>query len=142
MCHTIPIFARLTCCACSSGTAYTIVLGWKVTYFFPSIVFVETSPAPNRKSPCITPLMPRAGKYFRASLSFVARSPDVSASTSASVLYTFGFLLKIPFFATKNLPSLGSVPAKIAGAPSHLTDTLPSFLPASISRMSRNAKIA
>ena len=42
---------------------------------------------------------------------------------SVEEFYIFlDFLLNIPFFATKNLPSDGSVPAKIAGAPSHFTD--------------------
>ena len=85
-----------------------------------------TSDLENKKSPWMTPLIPRAGKYLRASLSLTARSPEESASTSAGDLYTLGFLLNIPFLATKKLPSLGSIPAKIAGAPSHLTLTDPS----------------
>ena len=79
-----------------------------------------------------------------ASFNLSLRSPDVSASISLWFLYTFGFLLKIPFFATKNLPSDGSIPANTAGAPSHLTVTLVFFLalPASISRIDCSALIA
>ena len=36
-------------------------------------------------------------------------------------LYTFGVALKIDLVETKNFLSLGSMPTKIAGAPSHLT---------------------
>ena len=97
-----------------------------------------------RKSPCTTPLIPSFGNSSKASFNFTAKSPLVSASTSAAVLYTLGFLLKIPFLATKNFLSLGSIPANIAGAPSHLTDTL-TFdfeLPCSISLKARRKSIA
>ena len=87
-------------------------------------------------------MIPNDGKYFSASFNLSERSPDVSASTSASVLYTLGDLLKIPFLATKNFPSLGSVPAKIAGAPSHLTLAEPSLTPPNISLNDLNARIA
>ena len=52
--------------------------------------------------------------------------------------------LNIPFFATKNFSSFGSNPAKIAGAPSHLTVTSTGAfaLPESISLSARNARIA
>ena len=40
--------------------------------------------------------------YFNASFNLVLRSPEVSASTSTADLYTLGFLLNIPFLATKN----------------------------------------
>ena len=77
-------------------------------------------------------------------MSLVAKSPDVSASISACDLYTLGFLLKIPFLATKNFLSVGSMPAKTAGAPSHLTVTSVVFfeLPANISRIALNASMA
>ena len=61
---------------------------------------------------------------------------------SESVLYTFGDLLNIPFLATKNLPSRGSLPQKIAGAPSHLTLTFPSLTPPTMSRKDLKASIA
>ena len=56
--------------------------------------------------------------------------------------YTFGDLLKIPFFATKKLPFLGSIPAKTAGAPSHLTLTEPSCTPPNVSLNDLKARIA
>ena len=79
-----------------------------------------------------------------ATLNFAFKSPDKSASISASVLYNLGLTLNTDFFATKNLPSLGSVPANIAGAPSHLTVMLTEDLdsPASISLSERTKLIA
>ena len=52
--------------------------------------------------------------------------------------------MNIPFLATKNLPSLGSIPANTAGAPSHLTVTslLALVVPANISLKSLKANIA
>ena len=49
-----------------------------------------------------------------AILNFEFNAPDRSASISAFVLYNFGVALNTDFFATKNLPSDGSIPAKIA----------------------------
>ena len=123
VCQTTPIFAARAFFAASVfvGIAYIIVFGWNVRYGLPFIFFVFKSPGPNKKSPCITPLIPMFGKYLSAAFNFVLRSPEVSSSISLLDLYTFGVALKIPFFATKNAPSRGSVPAKTAGAPSHLT---------------------
>ena len=72
---------------------------------------------------------------LRATLNFALRSPDTSSSISLFDLYNFGLTLNTDFFATKNLPSLGSVPANIAGAPSHFTVMLTEdlALPANIS---------
>ena len=83
-------------------------------------------------------------KASKAAFNLSDKSPDVSASISACDLYTFGSLLKTPFLATKNSPSVGSLPANTAGAPSHFTVTSTDLLalPASISRKERNARIA
>ena len=113
-----------------------------MTYDFPLIFSVLTSVELYKKSPCITPFIPKSGRYCKANLNFLLRSPEVSASISSSLLYTLGDLLKIPFFATKNLLSRGSIPAKIAGAPSHLTLTFPSCSPPSVSLKDRRASIA
>ena len=74
-----------------------------------------------------------------ATLNLSARSPDKSSFISASVLYSLGVTLNTDFFATKNLPSAGSVPAKIAGAPSHFTVMLTDdrLAPASMSLSER-----
>ena len=52
-------------------------------------------------------------------------------------------MLNTDFFATKNLPSAGSIPAKIAGAPSHFTvmSIDERELPASISLRERTKLI-
>src|SRR5210317_527468 len=65
--------------------------------------------------------MPNLENSASAILNLEFNAPETSASTSEADLYSFGFTLKTDFFATKNLPSSGSIPAKIAGAPSHLT---------------------
>ena len=98
------------------------------------MVSVDTSSV-NIKSPCNTPLIPNLENSASAILNLLTNAPDTSASISAFVLYSLGLTLNTDFFATKNLPSSGSIPANIAGAPSHLTviftDDL--ALPASIS---------
>ena len=69
----------------------------------------------------MTPVIPSFENSASATLNFAFKSPDRSSSISAFVLYSFGLTLNTDFFATKNLPSLGSIPANIAGAPSHFT---------------------
>ena len=113
-----------------------MVLGWKVLCGFPSIFSVLRSSFVYTKSPCTTPSIPSLENSARATLNLAPKSPLRSLSISAFVLYSLGVLLNTPFLATKNLPSDGSVPAKIAGAPSHLTEILTGafVLPPSISR--------
>ena len=68
------------------------------------------------KSPCNTFLIPNFDNSASATLNFEFSVPDKSASISASDLYSFGLTLNTDFFATKNLPSEGSIPVKIAGS--------------------------
>ena len=65
--------------------------------------------------------MPSFENSASATLNFSTSAPLRSSSISLAVLYSLGLMLNTDFFATKNLPSDGSIPAKIAGAPSHLT---------------------
>ena len=93
----------------------------------------------NIRSPCNTPLIPNLENSASATLNFAFSVPDKSASISAFVLYNLGLTLKTDFFATKKSPVSGSMPEKIAGAPSHFSvrKTLEREEPASMSRNER-----
>ena len=107
------------------------------------MVVVSTSSV-NIRSPCNTPLIPSLENSASAILNLPTNAPDKSASISASVLYSLGLTLNTDFFATKNSPSSGSIPAKIAGAPSHLTVMFTELrlAPANISLNERRKLIA
>ena len=98
----------------------------------------------NIKSPCRTPFIPILESSERATLNLLFKVPDKSSSISSLLLYSLGLTLNTDFFATKNFPSSGSIPANIAGAPSHLTVmfTEERALPANISRRERRKLIA
>ena len=83
--------------------------------------------------------MPNLENSASATLNFELSAPDKSASISAFVLYNFGLTLNTDFFATKKSPVSGSIPANIAGAPSHLTVMLTELrlAPAIMSRRER-----
>ena len=51
VCHTTPILAVVISLASSTGTAYTMVFGWNVTYFCPSMVSFLRSFLVNIMSP-------------------------------------------------------------------------------------------
>ena len=94
------------------------------------MVFVEVSSV-NSRSPCAIPLISNSGKYSSATFNFSTRPGDSPwfLSISCDVKFIFGFLLKIDFVPTKNLPVIGSVPQNIAGAPSHFVVILNEFDP-------------
>ena len=86
----------------------------------------------NNKSPCKTFLIPNFERPTNAFFS-LSRNPALSPSSltsgwftaiSSRLLLSLAPLLNTAFVPTKNLPSLGSVPQKIAGDPSHLIVTL------------------
>ena len=88
----------------------------------------DTSPVANIRSPCMTPLIPKSGRYFKHSFNFFATAGGYISSHDSGTQHIFGFsLLNTDFVPTKNSPDKGSIPHTTAGAPSHLVCIYPTL---------------